>query len=85
MDVHIFHLKIFVTNLLGLQTILDYSGYRSIMEVCRENAMVLKKHLEGRRYFNILSKDNGVPVVVFSLKDRNQYDEFKILSTQGIW
>jgi glutamate decarboxylase len=48
------------------------------MEDCRENAMVLKKHFEETGYFNILSKDNGVPVVAFSLKDRSQYDEFKI-------
>lgn len=40
--------------------------------------MVLKKHLEETGYFNILSKDDGVPVVAFSLKDRSQYDEFKI-------
>ncbi|WJX52835.1 Glutamate decarboxylase 4 [Trifolium repens] len=57
---------------------LGQEGYRRIMEDCRENAMVLKKHLEETGYFNILSKDNGVPVVAFSLKDRSQYDEFKI-------
>ncbi|KAI5385473.1 glutamate decarboxylase 4 [Lathyrus oleraceus] len=57
---------------------LGQEGYRSIMEDCRENAMVLKEHLEETGYFNILSKDNGVPMVAFSLKDRNQYDEFKI-------
>ncbi|CAI8617686.1 unnamed protein product [Vicia faba] len=57
---------------------LGQEGYRSIMEDCRENAMVLKQHLEETGYFNILSKDNGVPMVAFSLRDRNQYDEFKI-------
>ncbi|WVZ25104.1 hypothetical protein V8G54_003648 [Vigna mungo] len=53
-------------------------GYLSIMENCRENAMVLKEDLEKSGRFNILSKDNGVPVVAFSLKDRSQYDEYKI-------
>lgn len=48
------------------------------MEDCRENAMVLREHLEETGFFNILSKDNGVPVVAFSLKDTSQYDEFKI-------
>ena len=48
------------------------------MENCRENAMVLKEDLEKSGHFNILSKDNGVPVVAFSLKDRRQYDEYKI-------
>lgn len=48
------------------------------MEDCRENAMVLREHLQETGFFNILSKDNGVPVVAFSLKDTSQYDEFKI-------
>lgn len=48
------------------------------MENCRENAMLLKEGLEKTGCFNILSKDNGVPVVAFSLKDRSRHDEFKI-------
>ncbi|KAG5107097.1 hypothetical protein JHK82_044067 [Glycine max] len=44
----------------------------------KDNAMVLKESLEKSGHFNILSKDNGVPVVAFSLKDRSQYDEYKI-------
>ncbi|KAG5040760.1 hypothetical protein JHK82_012875 [Glycine max] len=39
--------------------------------------MVLKEDLVESGHFNILSKDNGVPVVAFSLKDRSRYDEFK--------
>ncbi|XP_027918492.1 glutamate decarboxylase 1-like [Vigna unguiculata] len=57
---------------------LGHEGYGSIMENCRENAMVLKEDLEKCGRFNILSKDDGVPVVAFSLKDRRQYDEYKI-------
>jgi len=48
------------------------------MEKCRENAKVVKENLEKSGRFNIVSKDNGVPVVAFSLKDRRQYDEYKI-------
>lgn len=48
------------------------------MENCRENSMVLKENIEKSGRFNILSKDDGVPVVAFSLKDRRQYDEYKI-------
>jgi len=48
------------------------------MENCRENAKVVKENLEKSGRFNIVSKDNGVPVVAFSLKDRRQYDEYKI-------
>ncbi|WVZ23223.1 hypothetical protein V8G54_001767 [Vigna mungo] len=40
--------------------------------------MVLKEDLEKSGRFNIVSKDNGVPVVAFSLTDRSQYDEYKI-------
>ncbi|OIW00713.1 hypothetical protein TanjilG_09682 [Lupinus angustifolius] len=57
---------------------LGQEGYRSIMENCRENAKVLREGLEKTGCFNILSKDNGVPVVAFSLKDRSCHDEFKI-------
>ena len=40
--------------------------------------MVLKEGLERTGCFNILSKDNGVPVVAFSLKDTSKHDEFEI-------
>ncbi|WVZ25101.1 hypothetical protein V8G54_003645 [Vigna mungo] len=40
--------------------------------------MVLKENIEKSGRFNMLSKDDGVPVVAFSLKDRRQYDEYKI-------
>ncbi|KAI9075705.1 hypothetical protein K1719_042321 [Acacia pycnantha] len=53
-------------------------GYRNVMKNCRENAMVVKEGIVNTGCFNILSKDNGVPVVAFCLKDRSQHDEFKI-------
>lgn len=49
-----------------------------MMENCRENAMVLKEGLEKSGRFNIVSKDNGVPLVAFSLKDNSQHDEFEV-------
>ncbi|EHA8590473.1 glutamate decarboxylase 1 [Cocos nucifera] len=57
---------------------LGYEGYRNIMENCQENAMVLKRGLESTGKFNIISKDNGVPLVAFSLKDRSRHDEFEV-------
>lgn len=48
------------------------------MENCQENAMVLKEGLEKTGRFNIVSKDNGVPLVAFSLKDNSCHDEFEI-------
>ncbi|KAA8532390.1 hypothetical protein F0562_032441 [Nyssa sinensis] len=57
---------------------LGYEGYQNVMENCRENALVLKEGLEKTGRFNIVSKDNGVPLVAFSLKDNSSYDEFEV-------
>ncbi|KAJ6806548.1 glutamate decarboxylase [Iris pallida] len=57
---------------------LGFEGYRNIMENCQENAMVLKEGLERTGRFDIVSKDNGVPLVAFSLKDRSRHDEFEV-------
>lgn len=48
------------------------------MENCQENAMVLKEGLERTGRFTIASKDNGIPLVAFSLKDRSRHDEFEL-------
>nr|GLL26179.1 glutamate decarboxylase [Ipomoea trifida] len=57
---------------------LGYEGYKNVMENCQENAMVLKEALEKTGKFNIISKDMGVPLVAFSLKDNRRYTEFEI-------
>ncbi|KAK8942074.1 Glutamate decarboxylase 1 [Platanthera guangdongensis] len=57
---------------------LGFQGYKCIMENCRENAEVLKTELERTGRFNIVSKDRGVPLVAFSLKDRSRHDEFEV-------
>ncbi|EOY01230.1 Glutamate decarboxylase 4 isoform 2 [Theobroma cacao] len=57
---------------------LGYEGYRNVMENCHENAMVLKEGLEKTGRFNIVSKDHGVPLVAFSLKNNKRHDEFEI-------
>ncbi|XP_073289066.1 glutamate decarboxylase [Primulina huaijiensis] len=57
---------------------LGFEGYQNIMENCQENAMVLKQGLEHTGRFNIVSKDHGVPLVAFSLKDNTCHDEFEI-------
>jgi glutamate decarboxylase len=48
------------------------------MENCRDNMMVLKQGLENTGKFNIVSKDNGVPLVAFSLKDNSSHKEFEV-------
>uniref|UniRef100_A0A5B6ZAS0 Glutamate decarboxylase n=1 Tax=Davidia involucrata TaxID=16924 RepID=A0A5B6ZAS0_DAVIN len=57
---------------------LGFEGYQNVMENCRDNAIVLKEGLEKTGRFNIVSKDNGVPLVAFSLKDNSQHDEFEV-------
>ncbi|KAL3845074.1 hypothetical protein ACJIZ3_002477 [Penstemon smallii] len=57
---------------------LGFEGYRNIMENCQENALVLKAGLEKTGRFNIVSKDEGVPLVAFSLKDNSRHTEFEV-------
>ncbi|KAG6492548.1 hypothetical protein ZIOFF_047511 [Zingiber officinale] len=57
---------------------LGFEGYKNVMENCQANAMVLKRGLEATGRFNVVSKDNGVPLVAFSLKDRSRHDEFDV-------
>ncbi|KAJ6370719.1 hypothetical protein OIU77_001264 [Salix suchowensis] len=57
---------------------LGYEGYKNVMENCRDNMLVLKQGLEKTGKFNIVSKDNGVPLVAFSLKDNSNHNEFEV-------
>ncbi|KAK4480068.1 hypothetical protein RD792_013125 [Penstemon davidsonii] len=40
--------------------------------------MVLQEGLELTGRFNIVSKDNGVPLVAFSLKDNSRHNKFEV-------
>ncbi|KAL0645033.1 hypothetical protein Bca4012_043324 [Brassica carinata] len=60
---------------------LGFEGYRNVMDNCRENMMVLREGLEKTGRFNIVSKENGVPLVAFSLKDSSRHDEFEVAET----
>ncbi|KAI4388891.1 hypothetical protein MLD38_001180 [Melastoma candidum] len=42
---------------------LGFEGYKNVMENCRENAIILKQGLEKTGKFNIVSKDEGVPLL----------------------
>ncbi|KAJ4828785.1 glutamate decarboxylase gad1 [Turnera subulata] len=57
---------------------LGYEGYRNVMENCRDNMVALKEGLEKTERFNIVSKDMGVPLVAFSLKDSSIHTEFEV-------
>lgn len=53
-------------------------GYRNVMENCRDNMIVLREGIEKTGRFNIISKDDGVPLVAFTLKDHSHFNEFQI-------
>ncbi|KAG6549065.1 hypothetical protein Mapa_009508 [Marchantia paleacea] len=57
---------------------LGFEGYKCIMENCRANADALKAGILKTGLFDILSKDVGVPVVAFSLKDASEFDEYEL-------
>ncbi|WCJ25147.1 glutamate decarboxylase [Euphorbia peplus] len=57
---------------------LGFEGYKNIMENCRDNMAVLREALEKTGRFNIVSKEIGVPLVAFSLKDNKYHNEFEI-------
>ena len=48
------------------------------MENCTANAKALKEGIEKTGRFDIVSKDIGVPLVAFSLKDSSRYTVFNI-------
>ncbi|XP_057814970.2 glutamate decarboxylase 4 [Cryptomeria japonica] len=54
---------------------LGYEGYRMIIENCMANAKYLRDSLLRTGRFNMLSKEVGVPLVAFSLKDKLKYNE----------
>lgn len=57
---------------------LGYEGYKNIMENCVENARILEETIESTGRFDIVSKDTGVPLVAFKLKDSSQHTVFEI-------
>ncbi|XVE57214.1 hypothetical protein DITRI_Ditri04bG0073300 [Diplodiscus trichospermus] len=57
---------------------LGFEGYKNIIENCIENARVLKEGIEKTGRFEIVSKDVGVPLVAFALKDSSKYTVFQI-------
>ncbi|KAL3618097.1 hypothetical protein CASFOL_038418 [Castilleja foliolosa] len=57
---------------------LGFEGFKNIMETCMENAKLLKERISNTGRFEIISKDIGVPLVAFSLKDSSKYTVFQI-------
>jgi len=57
---------------------LGFEGYRNIMCNCAANAKALTDGLLRSGRFHILSKEVGVPLVAFSLKDSSRHDEYEI-------
>ncbi|KAF3324606.1 glutamate decarboxylase-like protein [Carex littledalei] len=57
---------------------LGFEGYKDIMENCMGNAKVLREGIEQTGCFNIVSKEVGVPLVAFALKDSTKYTVYNI-------
>ncbi|KAE8709643.1 Glutamate decarboxylase [Hibiscus syriacus] len=57
---------------------LGLEGYKNIMENCIDNARPLKEGIESTGRFEVVSKDVGVPLVAFALKDSSKYTVFQI-------
>lgn len=57
---------------------LGFQGYKNIMENCMQNAKLLRQGIAEMGRFEVVSKDVGVPVVAFSLKDSTSYTVFQI-------
>ncbi|XBJ02339.1 hypothetical protein VPH35_021739 [Triticum aestivum] len=60
---------------------LGFEGYKDIMQNCRDNAAVLREGVENMGYFHLVSKDSGVPLVAFSLKDSSKYTVFEVVES----
>ncbi|GKC27047.1 glutamate decarboxylase [Tanacetum coccineum] len=57
---------------------LGFEGYKDVMMNCSENTRTLKEGLQKTGRFDIISKDIGVPLLAFSLKDSSRYSVFDI-------
>eukprot|EP00249_Psilotum_nudum_P014269 c24745_g1_i1 orf=450-1925(-) len=57
---------------------LGFQGYQAIIKNCRENALYLTRELKKTGKFNILSKEMGIPLVAFSLRNRSKYNEHDV-------
>lgn len=57
---------------------LGFEGYKNIMENCMENARALSEGLESTGSFDIISKESGVPLVTFKLKNSSPHTVFEI-------
>ncbi|CAD6260731.1 unnamed protein product [Miscanthus lutarioriparius] len=51
---------------------LGFEGYRNVMENCMESAQTLREGLERMGRFTIISKEQGVPLVAFTFKSKDE-------------
>ncbi|XP_020696796.1 glutamate decarboxylase 4 [Dendrobium catenatum] len=57
---------------------LGFEGYRKVMQNCMESARILREGLEKMGCFEIISKEEGVPLVAFSIKGQKKSLAFKL-------
>ncbi|KAI3934055.1 hypothetical protein MKW92_051491 [Papaver armeniacum] len=49
---------------------MGFEGYKNVMQNCMESARQLQQGLEKTGCFDIVSKENGLPLVAFAFKDK---------------
>ena len=57
-----------------------FQGYQKIIANCHANARYLCGAIEQMGRFTILSKEEGVPLCTFALKDKSKFSEYDIAS-----
>ncbi|KAG9133566.1 hypothetical protein Leryth_016525 [Lithospermum erythrorhizon] len=57
---------------------LGFEGYKNVIGNCQENARMLREEIVKTGYFELVSKEVGVPLVTFSLKDNSKFSVFDI-------
>ncbi|KAE9450818.1 hypothetical protein C3L33_17283, partial [Rhododendron williamsianum] len=53
-------------------------GYKKVITNCMESAKLLQKGLENTGQFEIISKDQGVPLVAFTMKNKSKTFPFQL-------
>jgi glutamate decarboxylase len=59
----------------------DMQGYKDVMQNYCNNAAVLREGIKKMGHFDVVSKDTGLPLVAFALKDSSWYMVFEVVES----
>ncbi|CAO2831107.1 unnamed protein product [Amaranthus hypochondriacus] len=57
---------------------LGFEGYKNVIKNCIDNAKTLRKGLQKMGRFDVVSKEQGIPLVAFAFKDENKSLAFNL-------